>query len=102
MKLKVCHSKFNSILNCSKYLGANNQEEISLEDIMIFYSGTDKMSPLGFPHKSTLEFNNENIYPTASTCSLTLVLPTKYYMDYDSFRKAMYVGLKYHGGFGTS
>lgn len=101
MKLKICNLKFNSILNCFKYSGASNQEEISLEDIMIFYSGTDKMPPLGFLHKLTLEFNNDNIYPTASTCTLTLVLPTKYYMDYDSFKNSMYVGLKYHGGFGT-
>ena len=101
MKLKVCHSNFNSILNCLIYSGASNQEEISLEDIMIFYSGTDKMPPLGFPHKSKLEFDDDNIYPTASTCSLTLVLPTKYYMDYDSFKNSMYIGLKYHGGFGA-
>ena len=56
---------------------------------------------MGFPHKPTLEFDDDNMYPTASTCALTLVLPTKYHMDYSAFKNAMFVGLKHHGGFGA-
>ena len=80
MKLKVCHSNFNSILNCLMYSGASNQEEISLEDIMIFYSGTDKMSPLGFPHKSTLEFDDDNsvIHRLMIPIMQTLLMLKKY------------------------
>ena len=41
-----------AIVDYHKSLGACNEEDISLEDVMIF-SASDKMPPLGFPHKST-------------------------------------------------
>ena len=67
---------------------------------MIFFSGAAKPPPLGFPEKPTLQFDTDNIYPTSSTCALVLTLPTKY-SCYEEFKRAMFVGLKFHGGFGN-
>jgi len=76
-------------------------EEITLEDVIVFFSGSDKIPPLGFPRSPTLNFSQDNLYPTASTCALVLTLPTQYGRQYDSFKDAMTVGFKFHGGFGN-
>ena len=80
---------------------ASTEDDISLEDIMVFFSGAAKLPPLGFTHKPTIEFSATNVYPTVSTCALVLTLPTKYFTSYAEFKRAMYIGLKYHGGFGN-
>ena len=76
-------------------------ELVTLEDFMIFFSGSEKPPPLGFPRKPYLEFSSTNMYPTASTCALIFTLPTKYGRNYEAFKEAMMTGLKYHGGFGN-
>ena len=108
MKLKVWwHCYFYDCFLLPTYLlfdiiaNGINPELIALDDVMIFFSGSDKLPPLGFPKKPSLHFNSTNIYPTASTCALELTLPSKYGTNYDAFKAAMFVGLKYHGGFGN-
>ena len=78
-----------------------NPELVTLEDVMVFFSGAEKPPPLGFPKKPTLDFSSTNMYPTSSTCTLMFMLPTKYGTDYEAFKKAMTIGLKCHGGFGN-
>ena len=58
---------------------------MTLEDILTCYTGSDKVPPLGFVPAPTLAFNSAAYYPTSSTCSLTLYLPTKY-EDYCAFK----------------
>lgn len=67
----------------------------------MFFSGASKVPPLGFSKTPTLNFSGDNIYPTASTCALTLTLPTRYREDYESYKRALRVGFKFHGGFGN-
>lgn len=54
---------------------------------------------MGFPYKPTLEFDSKNVYPTVSMWTITMVLLTKYHMNYNAFKNAMFMGLKLHGGF---
>ncbi len=57
---------------------------------------------MGWENCPVLNFNDDNPFPTASTCALHLTLPTRYYNDYKDFAKAMDVGFIYHGGFGLT
>ena len=80
---------------------ADDQEStLQLGDVLSFFTGADKLPPLGLPHNASIYFNSENEYPTASTCALHIVLPTKHWNDYNTFKDKMVYGLKYHGGFG--
>ena len=75
---------------------------VSLEYLLIFFSGADREPPLGFPVKPNLRFitDADQLFPTASTCSLELWLPTKY-TEYAPFQDAMITALMGHGGFGV-
>ncbi|MED6256394.1 hypothetical protein ATANTOWER_025181 [Ataeniobius toweri] len=66
---------FESILNTIE----EGRAPISFEDILVFWTGADKVPPLGFPGPLQVDFLNQECvdrpYPYASTCSLTLSLP---------------------------
>ncbi|KAJ8910347.1 hypothetical protein NQ315_004546 [Exocentrus adspersus] len=49
--------------------------DITLEDILIFWTGVPCVPPLGFEFKPTICFQKDCIYPTANTCGLQLRLP---------------------------
>ena len=73
-----------------------------LEDIMIFFSGSSQEPPCGFEHTCgpTIKFlNNEEVLPTASTCTLELRLPTNH-RNYETFKEAMITGIMGNDGFG--
>ena len=74
-------------------------EGIHLGTVLSFFSGADKIPPIGFD-SCTLNFSESNIYPTASTCALCLTLPTKYAENYSAFCHFFLYGLRNHGGFG--
>ena len=70
----------------------------SLEDVPIFLTLADCEPLLGFPETLILHFlGSDALYPTASTCSLMLRLPTHYSM-YEAFKNAMIEGLLCNGG----
>ena len=74
----------------------------TLEDILIFFTGAERVPVLGFelvPKLSFLESSPLRLLPTASTCSLELRLPT-YHHNYITFKEYMSVGLKGCEGFG--
>ena len=74
-------------------------KEVQIEDIVIFFSGAERVPPLGFPNKPSLTFLHDNsIFPTSSTCLLELRLPVKH-CKYENFKEAMITALKGHGGF---
>ena len=75
-----------------------DENSVKLETIVAFFTGADAVPPLGYP-SVTLNFNDENIYPTASTCAIVLTLPTKH-QTYDVFKQHMMIGFSMHGGFG--
>eukprot|EP00118_Oscarella_pearsei_P022895 m.268449 g.268449 ORF g.268449 m.268449 type:complete len:69 (+) comp40528_c0_seq3:1423-1629(+) len=66
---------------------------------MAFFTGASIVPVLGFQEKSTLCFSDSEVYPTSSTCALTLTLPSQY-KDYKNFKEKMAHALKNHGGFG--
>ena len=74
----------------------------SLEDLLIFVTGADRIPPLGFDKSPTVVFvqNEARILPTASTCDLTLRLPTAHGANYNRFKEMMVMALKGHDGFG--
>ena len=47
--------------------------DVTLQDILVFFTGSDTVPPLGFPVTASLNFNDQNPYPTASTCSIYLL-----------------------------
>lgn len=71
---------------------------VTLENILSFFTGSDTIPPLGYA-SVTLNFNKDNLYPTASTCAVELTLPTMH-NDFDAFKLHMDVAMTMHGGFG--
>ncbi|KAK5623104.1 hypothetical protein CRENBAI_019763 [Crenichthys baileyi] len=67
--------------------------EITLEQILVFASGADKVSPLGCSPQPTLNFIHEAglKYPEANTCLVNFKLPIQY--TYRQFTKFMYDGI---------
>ena len=66
----------------------------SLEEILMFCTGSDSVPPVGFCKKIDVVFlGSQAILPTASTCSLELRIPTCH-NDSSSFSEMMSLGLK--------
>ena len=75
--------------------------DCSIEDVLVFFSGTDRVPPLNFEKQPTITLHNAYAkFATASTCDLQLRLPTGYGEDYDAFKSAMVMALKDNDGFG--
>ncbi len=74
--------------------------EVCVADVLSFFTGAEKIPPIGLPSKPELNFCPSGDYPTASTCALHLCLPTTHWNDYTTFEKNMITGFKHHGGFG--
>ena len=76
--------------------------DCSIEDVLVFFSGTDRVPPLNFEKQPTITFlhNASAKFATASTCDLQLRLPTGYGEDYDAFKSVMVMALKDNDGFG--
>ena len=75
------------------YIGLN-EENLTLEEVLIFFSGAEAIPPLGFSKKARLYYLQDILYPETSTCGLTLTLPTKH-NEYDIFKSAMIFGIRY-------
>jgi hypothetical protein len=75
-------------------------EKITLHDCLSFFTGARDIPPTGFDDMCTLNFNGCNVFPTASTCSLSLTLPTLYHDCYPTFKEKMLYVFFNHGGFG--
>lgn len=73
----------------------------TLQDILIFFSGSDRIPPMGFSQHPTLVFLHQpnEILPTSSTCDLQLRIPTCF-DQYEKFKEYMMLGLKGNDGFG--
>lgn len=74
-------------------------EAVTLEDIMVFFSGESNEPPLGFVPKPTITFV-EGQFATANVCYLILRIPLEN-LNYPLFKRYMTLSLKGHGGFGT-
>lgn len=77
---------------------AGNIVDVTLENILIFFTCCDRTPPLGFDPAPTLQFGTSNGMPRSSTCINRLFLPI--HQSYDDFRRNMILGISNHGGFG--
>ena len=50
---------------------------VTLEDILVFATGSAAIPVSGFDHQPELHFDHSACIPTAATCGSTLVLPMK-------------------------
>ena len=73
---------------------------LKLEDILIFFTETDREPPTGFYPQPTMNFSDDDL-ATASTCGMRLVVPIKH-ISYDQFREKMIFALKRYDGFGKT
>lgn len=80
--------------------GEDSDSVCDLSDCLSFFTGASRIPPTGFDSMCTLNFSRVNVYPTASTCSLILTLPTMYHNAYDTFKEKMLFAFSKHGGFG--
>ena len=112
MNVKVCFPFFNysflllflinHAVTLKVYFFCTLGEEtnnLSLEDIVVFFSGSNRVPPLGFDYSPTLSFDEDSVFPISSTCALSLVLPSGY-NEYEVFKEKAHYGCKNHGGFG--
>ncbi len=72
-----------------------------------FTSGADRLPPLGFEKTPKVEFlpvydqfGFVRKFATASTCDITLRLPTCHGESYNLFKESMIMSLKDNDGFG--
>ena len=77
----------------------DDPNHMTLEEILIFFTGSDKIPPLGFITSPSIAFNKDNDYSTSSTCALSLILHTKY-CDSSTFKEKVTFGFQTHDGYG--
>ena len=75
-------------------------QQVSLEAILIFFTGSDREPPLGFNPKPTLKFSEMEL-ATAGTCDMGFCLPIKH-DSYDVFKEKLVLSLLGHDGFGKT
>ena len=82
------------------YLTDNVDPDHLTLEVVIFFSGSDVIPPLGFSPSPSISFNKDALYPSSFTCSMNLILPTKH-NDYDTFKRFATFAFQENGGFGA-
>ena len=72
----------------------------TLPHVLSFFTVGETIPPTGYDAKPSLRFSRSNVLPIASTCALSLTLPTRYFDDPVMFKAKMIFGFMNHGGFG--
>ena len=100
----LSHQNALSWIHRSKFFPffAEDKTGCSIEDVLVFFSGTNRVPPLNFDKQPTITFLHSACakFATASTCDLQLRLPTGYGEDYEAFKSAMVMAVKDNDGFG--
>lgn len=98
-----CISKSCNIYTCTVTADGKVYTEAGLQEhMLIFFTGTDREPPLGFPKHPQLIFLHTGILATASTCDLILRIPTVFHNNYLAFRDMMVESLVSSEGFGVA
>ncbi|XP_072559957.1 G2/M phase-specific E3 ubiquitin-protein ligase-like isoform X2 [Paramormyrops kingsleyae] len=75
--------------------------DVTLEEILVFATGSDSVPTLGFDPQPTVQFlYDSSRYPQANTCANILKIPCK--ASYDDFKCDMDFGIKNSPGFGVA
>ena len=54
----------------------DTENRVTLNQLLMFVTGADRVPPLGFPGEPTLNFlHTGTVFPEANTCALILKLP---------------------------
>ena len=80
---------------------ADDNSACSLNEVLIFATGADRIPPLGFFPRPSIAFSQESRYPTAKACANILTLPTAH-DSYVSFKESMDFGILNSPGFGVA
>lgn len=90
------------LLNYQDFLFSDGRTGCTISDVLVFFTGTNQIPPLGFGKTPTVSFLRHNdLFATASTCDVRLRLPIKYGDDLEAFKQAMIMSLKDNDGFGA-
>ena len=78
------------------YLEKGTEVGCSVEDVIIFFSGSNRVPPTGFTKEPTVLFvhDQQSKLATSSTCDLELRLPVSHGSDYESFQEDMILSMK--------
>ena len=80
--------------------GTEVEEQVTLKDILVFFTGAAREPPTGFTVQPKLLFVGEHL-ATASTCDLRLRLPVNH-QTYEQFKSYFILSLKGHDGLGLA
>lgn len=82
---------------------AYDDSPVLLSSLLIFFTGADRIPPLGFPGQLELQFlhGKNDRFATASTCDLILRLPTCH-KTYKEFKEQMIWSITGNDGFGLT
>ena len=81
-------------------IGCNDEDtlNVTLTDVMQFITGSK--TPPQSTGIGSLHFSEDAPFPTASTCTMSLTLPTQYEGNYSRFREKCSYAFKNSTGFG--
>ena len=81
--------------------GETKDIPLSLVDILVFATGASSLPPMGFDEQPSITFKKEGgEFPTSSTCTNTLYLPTVHSNNYKAFKYKFVFALTGAVGFG--
>ena len=80
------------------YINAGGEIDCTLEEGLVFFTGSSTIPPLDFKKQPKIVFleDHSRVLPTASTCSLELRLPTCH-VDYYDFKTYVKMAFQNHG-----
>lgn len=90
------------------FVCVDNERDVTLEDVLVFATGSSQEPPLGFQYPPSLHFlhapedirPSDILFPTANTCTLVLRLPVC--SAYDDFVLVMDGGIRQSPCFGMT
>lgn len=74
--LNQCEGTYLLFVAAYLITDAEDPHDLTLEEILIFFTGSSRAPPLGFNPTPSIIFNSDKLYPNAATCALALILPT--------------------------
>ncbi|XP_065103755.1 G2/M phase-specific E3 ubiquitin-protein ligase-like [Paramisgurnus dabryanus] len=95
------HEESRTLAFWQDYLqDAEFENDVSLEDVLVFCTGCDSIPALGFSPKPSLEFITNSRFPVANTCENILRIPV--HAVYTTFKSDMDFGIRNSPGFGRA
>ena len=85
------------ILNTQLFVDVDGDVDCSLEDVMVFFTGSNCVPPIGFEERPILSFTLGRL-ATSSTCALRLQIPSICNI-YNEFKDALILSFKGNDGF---